>query len=147
MIMARDRNGKAIPATRNANGTYPEAFCPCCRKRMRARVGEIRRPHWAHESGERCDEWWEDESDWRDGWLQVFSQSPNVDIENVLEKNGERHFYDARFGNSLVAVFDGQDCRPSNLRNVKHSSARCFGLSRLIRVNTSVFDGRFIIIR
>ena len=105
MIMARDRNGKAIPATRNANGTYPEAFCPCCRKRMRARVGDIRRPHWAHESGERCDEWWEDESDWRDGWLQVFSQSPNVDIENVLEKNGERHFYDARFGNSLVAVF------------------------------------------
>ncbi len=105
MIMARDKNGKAIPAIREANGACPEAFCPCCRKRMTARVGDIRRPHWAHESGERCDEWWEEESDWRDGWLQVFVQSPNVDIENVLEKNGERHFYDARFGNSLVAVF------------------------------------------
>ena len=105
MIMARDRNGKAIPATRDANGCCPEAFCPCCKKRMMARVGNVRRPHWAHESGERCDEWWEEESDWRDGWLQVFSQSPNADIENVLEKNGERHFYDARFRDSLVAVF------------------------------------------
>lgn len=50
-------------------------------------------------------------------------------------------------GIPLWLFFDGQDCRPSNLRNVKHSSARCFGLSRRIRVNTSVFDGRFIIIR
>ena len=105
MIMARDRNGKAIRATRNADGSCPEAFCPCCKKRMIARVGLVRRPHWAHESGERCDEWWEEESDWRDGWLQLFSRSANVDIENVLEKNGERHFYDARFGDSLVAVF------------------------------------------
>ncbi len=88
-----------------------------------ARVGEVRRPHWAHESGERCDEWWEEESDWRDGWLQLFSQSPNADIENVLEKNGEKHFYDVRFGDSLVAVFRRTRLPPEQF--VKRKTVLC----------------------
>ena len=147
MIMARDKNGKAIPAIRNANGTYPEAFCPCCRKRMRARVGDIRRPHWAHESGERCDEWWEDESDWRDDGCKSFLSRQMLILRMFLRRMAKGIFTMPVLGIPLWLFFDGQDCRPSNLRNVKHSSARCFGLSRRIRVNTSVFDGRFIIIR
>lgn len=105
MITARDRNGRAIFATKDERGVSPEAFCPCCHKRMRARVGDVRRPHWAHESGERCDAWWEEESEWRNNWLEKFAQSGKVDVENILEKDGERHFYDVRFGGRQIAIF------------------------------------------
>lgn len=105
MITARDKNGKAIFATRDAEGHSPEAYCPCCLKRMRARVGDVRRPHWAHESCERCDEWWEEESEWRNAWITELTGSDKIDVENVLEKDGERHFYDARFNEKTIAIF------------------------------------------
>ena len=38
MITACDKDGMAIFATKDEHGNYPETFCPCCRKRMRARV-------------------------------------------------------------------------------------------------------------
>lgn len=34
----REEIAKSIFATKDERGNYPEAFCPCCRKRMRARV-------------------------------------------------------------------------------------------------------------
>lgn len=115
MITARDINGTAIYATRDENGVAPEAFCPCCRKRMRARVGDVRIPHWAHESGERCDEWWEEESEWRNSWMQLLAGSDKVDVENILEKNGERHFYDARFAGKQIAIFRRKRLSPEML--------------------------------
>lgn len=115
MITARDINGKAIYATRDANGVSPKAFCPCCRKRMRARVGDVRIPHWAHESGERCDEWWEEESEWRNDWMQLLSGSDKVDVENVLEKGNVRHFYDARFAGRQIAIFRRKRLSPEML--------------------------------
>lgn len=115
MITARDRDGKAIFATKDERGNYPEAFCPCCRKRMRARVGDVRRPHWAHESGERCDEWWEEESEWRNVWMATLAGSDKVDIENVLEKDGTRHFYDARFGGKQIAILRRSRLAPEHI--------------------------------
>lgn len=104
MLTARDKNGGIIFAVRGEKGHAPEAFCPCCKKPLLLRAGEVRRAHWAHLTAESCDEWWEKESEWRNKWLHELCKSSNVDIENVIEKDGVKHFYDARYNESLVVI-------------------------------------------
>ena len=105
MIIARDENGMPVEAVRDEFGVSPRGFCPCCGKQLTARVGEVRRPHWAHDSGERCDEWWEEESEWRSGWVAQLKKYSSLDLQNTLEKNGVRHFYDVKDAESRVWVF------------------------------------------
>ena len=105
MIFARDRNGQPIEAMRDEHGVAPPGYCPCCGKQLQARIGEVRRPHWAHESGERCDEWWEEESDWRSEWMTALKDCPLLDLQNAREKDGVRHFYDVKDGESRAWVF------------------------------------------
>ena len=107
MITARDEHGNRILAVNNDGTKNTSGFCPCCRKPLIAKVGSIRRPHWAHESVERCDEWKEDESDWHYKWREQFvdcKSKYDIDIENVIEKGGKKHFYDARIDNRLSIV-------------------------------------------
>ena len=105
MIFARDEKGNLVEASRSEFGETPRGFCPCCGKQLTARVGEVRRPHWAHESGERCDEWWEEESEWRAAWMKKLRECPALDLQNTLEKEGVRHFYDVKDGESRIWVF------------------------------------------
>ncbi len=104
MLTARDKNGGIVFAMRSEKGHLPEAFCPCCKKPLLLRAGNVRRAHWAHLTAESCDEWWEKESEWRNKWVHKLCELPNVDIENVIEKDGAKHFYDARFNESLVVI-------------------------------------------
>ena len=107
MLTARDSNGKRIPVFNKDGTKNHEGFCPCCGKSLNARAGEIRRPHWAHTSVERCDEWWENEEEWHYEWrklIDITEHSCEVDIENVLEKDNVRHFYDARINNRLSII-------------------------------------------
>ena len=109
MITARNREGERVPVVNSDGSTNEVGYCPCCKKRMIAKVGTgIRRSHWAHRHAERCDEWWEDESEWHINWRNLFLEKAGnkhcVDIENVLEKNGRRHFYDIRLYNRLAII-------------------------------------------
>ena len=104
MLTARDKNGGIVFAMRGEKGHLSEAFCPCCKKPLLLRAGNIRRAHWAHLTAESCDEWWENESEWRNKWLHKLCELPNVDIENVIEKDGAKHFYAAQFNESLVVI-------------------------------------------
>ena len=108
MLTARDANGIRIPAVNDDGSRNCEAWCPCCGKAMVSRVGDQRRPHWAHKSAERCDEWWEVESDWHIEWRKRFlvAAKPDVkvEIEDVLEKEGSRHFSDIRIEDRLSIV-------------------------------------------
>jgi len=108
MITARDEHGNRISAVNNDGTRNTSGFCPCCRKSLISKVGKgIRRPHWAHESVERCDEWKEDESDWHYKWRGQFVDGESrydIDIENVIEKGGKKHFYDVCIDNRLSIV-------------------------------------------
>ena len=108
MLTARAADGKRIPAANDDGSKNTAAWCPCCGKPMVARVGTERRPHWAHKSAERCDEWWEVESDWHIEWRKRFldAAKPNVkiEVEHVLEKDGGRHFSDVRIDDRLSII-------------------------------------------
>ena len=108
MFTARDKNGNRIPVIDNDGKKNTVGFCPCCGKSLIPKVGNgVRSPHWAHCHAERCDEWWEPESEWHIKWRTDFSKSNNiisVDIENVLEKNNEKHFYDIRIDEKISLI-------------------------------------------
>ncbi len=108
MLTARAADGKRIPAANDDGSKNTAAWCPCCGKPMVARVGTERRPHWAHKSAERCDEWWEVESEWHIEWRKRFldAAKPNVkiEVEHVLEKDGSRHFSDVRIDDRLSII-------------------------------------------
>lgn len=119
MFTARDANGRRIPVI-NDGKKNTIGFCPCCGKSLLPKVGRgIRRPHWAHCHAERCDEWRETETDWHLKWRKWFLDSTcdvALDVENVLEKNGEKHFYDARFAESLSIILRRARLAPDKLR-------------------------------
>lgn len=108
MLTAKGEDGHRISVINGDGSKNTKAFCPCCGKPMVAKAGEIRRPHWAHVKAERCDEWWEQESDWHIDWRKRFldadKTSVKVDIEHVLDKNGEKHFSDVRIDDRLSLI-------------------------------------------
>lgn len=55
--------------------------CPGCRAPVIAKCGEINIWHWAHESGEDCDPWYEPESEWHLNWKGLF---PSDQVEVVM---------------------------------------------------------------
>ena len=108
MLTARDKEGNRIPVVNNDGTTNMTGFCPCCMKPLVAKVGHGERcPHWAHRHAERCDEWWESETNWHLKWRKWFIDANGtipIDVENVLEKDGESHFYDIRFAENLSFI-------------------------------------------
>lgn len=56
---------------------YPGEFsaCPCCYRPLLAKCGAINRWHWAHESLEDCDNWYEPMSDWHLEWQARVKES------------------------------------------------------------------------
>ncbi|WP_353477833.1 competence protein CoiA family protein [Parasutterella secunda] len=41
------------------------AVCPKCHTELIAKCGEIRVHHWAHKNKLQCDDWIEDDNEWR----------------------------------------------------------------------------------
>lgn len=108
MLTAKGEDGRRISVINNDGSKNTKAFCPCCGKSMVAKAGEVRIPHWAHCKAERCDEWWEPETEWHVEWrnrfLNVEGAVAKVEIEHVLEKNGAKHFSDVRINDELSLV-------------------------------------------
>lgn len=73
---AVDASGRRIEARRGA-----AARCPACGERVRARCGEIKVWHWAHEARVDCDPWYEPETAWHRGWK---ARCPSDRTEVVL---------------------------------------------------------------
>ncbi|HVL37759.1 MAG TPA: competence protein CoiA family protein [Fimbriimonadaceae bacterium] len=63
MIFALDERGLRVEARRGL-----KAKCPICGAPVRAKCGEVRVWHWAHEQQIDCDPWGEHESEWHRGW-------------------------------------------------------------------------------
>jgi competence protein CoiA len=66
MEFALDYNGKRIDAWNKNEMISADAkyFCPSCGNPVIYRHGDIRIPHFAHESGKCDDEWNYDMSEW-----------------------------------------------------------------------------------
>ena len=66
-------------------------ICPKCKTDMIAKCGQVRIHHWAHKNKIQCDDWMEDENEWRREWLSHFA--PDCQ-EQLVEHNGQSHFAD-----------------------------------------------------
>jgi competence CoiA-like predicted nuclease len=60
-------NNERIEATPNMT-----AICPVCKSTVISKCGTIMVWHWAHQSKEDCDSWYEPESEWHRGWKNYF---------------------------------------------------------------------------
>lgn len=68
MLYALNEHDTKVEATPGGRGT-----CPGCGAQMVAKCGAINIWHWAHESRQDCDPWWEPESEWHRWWKQLVS--------------------------------------------------------------------------
>jgi competence CoiA-like predicted nuclease len=82
MLYAVDRHGNKLRASRGIEG-----LCKLCGESLIARCGEIKIHHWAHRSGNDCDDWHEPESDWHLYWKSLV---PPERCEVIIERNGKK---------------------------------------------------------
>ncbi|WP_407306486.1 competence protein CoiA [Acinetobacter sp.] len=47
-------------------------LCCGCGKKVVAKCGNIKLNHWAHTSADKCDSWWENETEWHRQWKSHF---------------------------------------------------------------------------
>lgn len=66
-------------------------YCPLCKTRMIPKLGTIKMHHYAHQSLEACDEWYENKGPWH---RQMQSLFPFDCQEVIVERNGEKHIAD-----------------------------------------------------
>ena len=90
-------NGQRVVAKSGIRG----AVCPKCHTELIAKCGEIRVHHWAHKNKLQCDDWMEDDNEWRTGWLNVF---PDDWQELVIEHNGQSHFADIKTPSNTIIL-------------------------------------------
>ncbi len=90
-------DGKKTEAHKGLHGQ-----CPVCGNPVIAKCGEKKAHHWAHESVQDCDSWWENKGEWHRKWQDSFD---NDWQEIVVEENGERHIADIKTPDGLVIEF------------------------------------------
>lgn len=88
--------------------------CPICRAEMVAKCGEIRVWHWAHQSKQDCDHWWESESDWHRAWKNEFPADWQEYVQRA--KDGEKHIADVKTSYGWVIEFQHSPLRPEERR-------------------------------
>jgi competence protein CoiA len=78
--------------------------CPACGGPTRAKCGQRIVWHWAHQSLQHCDPWWEHETPWHRAWKASF---PEDWREQVLHDSvsGAKHVADVRTDTGLVIEF------------------------------------------
>jgi competence CoiA-like predicted nuclease len=90
-------DGKKTEAHKGLHG-----LCPVCKNPVIAKCGEIKAHHWAHESTQNCDPWWENKGEWHRKWQDEFD---NDWQEIIVEENGEKHIADIKTPDGLVIEF------------------------------------------
>jgi len=90
-------------------------LCPACSSPMVARCGKIRVQHWAHKGSDRCDQWWETESEWHRNWKNQF---PN-DWQEIIRHSddGEKHIADVQTIRGWVIEFQHSTLNPDERRS------------------------------
>lgn len=103
-----------------------KSTCPCCQSSIIAKCGSYKVWHWAHETLEHCDSWWEPMSEWHLWWQSHVDESKTeiiigphiadiqlsdkkvIEIQHSslpVEVVQERE----RFYDNMTWIFDGRD--------------------------------------
>ena len=72
-----------------------EAHCICCHGSVIAKCGSQRVWHWAHNSRQACDPWWENETEWHKSYKNLFPKEWH-EVRHRDEVSGEIHVADVR---------------------------------------------------
>jgi hypothetical protein len=89
-----------------------DAICPFCQSPVLPKCGNIKKWHWAHVSGQDCDEWSSEESEWHLNWKNEF---PEDWQEVILEKEGKKHRADIKGTLGVIVEFQNSHISQEDL--------------------------------
>ena len=75
-------------------------FCSFCNKPTLAKCGPRVMHHWAHTGREKCDPWWENETEWHREWKNLFPETCREVIH--VAPDGEIHRADIKTPSGIV---------------------------------------------
>lgn len=93
------------------------AICPICGEIVVPKCGQIKIHHWAHQSTQNCDSWWESETEWHRYWKNNFSKEWQ-EIIMYDNKTGEKHIADVKTKTGIVLEFQ------HSLMNIEEQHSR-----------------------
>lgn len=91
------------------------AACQACGSPVIAKCGEIRIWHWAHQTKQGCDAWWENEGEWHRAWKNRFSISWQEIVHS--DERGTKHIADVRTDRGWVIEFQHSHISPDERRS------------------------------
>lgn len=83
--------------------TGASGICPTCGAKVIAKCGYRVIHHWAHARRQKCDPWWENETQWHRDWKNLFPEECR-EISHTAP-NGEIHRADVKMPTGLVIEF------------------------------------------
>lgn len=102
-------NGERVKPKSHLKGVS----CPKCGTELIAKCGEIRAHHWAHKNKLQCDDWMEDDNEWRDSWLNEFEEDWQ---EVLIERAGVQHFADVETEKKTIILLHQSRLTPEIIR-------------------------------
>ena len=90
-------------------------ICQCCGSALIAKCGTQKVWHWAHESKQFCDKWWEPETNWHRDWKNLFPE----ELQEVIQTapDGEKHIADVKLPSGTVIEFQHSSISDSERRS------------------------------
>lgn len=101
-IAIDERTGKRISAYK-ALPNNSEYSCPYCEEKVILRNGEVRVPHFAHQSNSLCDRYYDSSnvmSDWHINWQEQFPEECREVIFKGKDEN--KHIADVFYNNYII---------------------------------------------
>jgi len=81
-----------------------KGICPVCASPTQVKCGKRKIWHWAHESLQHCDRWWENETEWHRAWKSLYPEEWQ-EVVHFDEVTQERHISDVRTDKNLFVEF------------------------------------------
>ncbi|WP_299187579.1 competence protein CoiA family protein [uncultured Aquimarina sp.] len=93
-------------AIKGAKGT-----CPSCGSELIPKCGPFKINHWAHKGRRKCDQWWENETQWHRSWKNNYPiEWQEISLPDKI--SGERHIADVRTDDGFVIEFQHSFINP-----------------------------------
>ena len=113
-----------------------KAICPICEADMVAKCGPRIIHHWAHRYIQKCDPWWENETEWHRDWKNLFPEECR-EISH-LSTEGEVHRADVKTAKGIVVEFQN-----SPMSDQERSSREKFYKNLVWVINGEKFKNNF----
>jgi len=78
-----------------------KGICCNCGSITQAKCGTRKVWHWSHVTLQKCDPWWESETEWHRLWKGYFP-CQNQEVIHFDDKTGEKHIADIKTNNGMI---------------------------------------------